>query len=226
MSGHTFSPTHVARIALAGAVIGLGALAAAGQANAEPVVPPLPTPVPGETPAPGQPVMEVPGTSQSLRLHRHRSGHRPCRRSRTPSTGREAGRGRWASSGMLGIRPRTRTDSPVRRLARCPQRPHPRREPVRRRSCRPDTNRSPTRRPTGLRRRRGTTRAGRLCRRGTTRSTGHRRPGTSTRLPPRGIALLPAAPPPAGPIHRRRSQACYASAGMTSRSNSSIPERS
>ena len=62
MSGHTFSPTHVARIALAGAVIGLGALAAAGQANAEPVVPPLPTPVPGETPAPGQPVMEVPGS--------------------------------------------------------------------------------------------------------------------------------------------------------------------
>ena len=53
MSGHTFSPTHVARIALAGAVIGLGALAAAGQANAEPVAPPLPTPVPGETPAPG-----------------------------------------------------------------------------------------------------------------------------------------------------------------------------
>ena len=61
MSGHTFSPTDVARIALAGAVIGLGALAAAGQANAEPVVPTLPTPVPGETPAPGQPVMEVPG---------------------------------------------------------------------------------------------------------------------------------------------------------------------
>lgn len=61
MSGHTFSPAHVARIAVAGAVIGLGALAAAGQANADPVSP-LPTPVPGETPPPGQPVMEVPGS--------------------------------------------------------------------------------------------------------------------------------------------------------------------
>jgi hypothetical protein len=57
MSGHTFSPTHVARVALAGAVIGLGALATAVQASAEPVAPPLP----GEPPAPGQPVMEVPG---------------------------------------------------------------------------------------------------------------------------------------------------------------------
>jgi hypothetical protein len=61
MSGHTSSLTHVARTALAGVVIGLGALAAAGQANAQPVVPPLPTPVPGETPPPGQPVMDVPG---------------------------------------------------------------------------------------------------------------------------------------------------------------------
>ena len=49
---------NVARIALAGVVIGLGALAAATQANADPIVPPAP----GETPAPGQPVMEVPGS--------------------------------------------------------------------------------------------------------------------------------------------------------------------
>ena len=61
MSGHTSSLTHVARAALAGVVIGLGALAAAGQAGAQPFVPPLPTPVPGETPPPGQPVMDVPG---------------------------------------------------------------------------------------------------------------------------------------------------------------------
>ena len=61
MSGHTSSLTHVAKTALAGVVIGLGALATAGQANAQPVVPPLPTPVPGETPPPGQPVMDVPG---------------------------------------------------------------------------------------------------------------------------------------------------------------------
>lgn len=54
---HTSSLTHAARIALAGAVIGLGALATAVQASADPVAPPLPTPVPGETPAPGQPVM-------------------------------------------------------------------------------------------------------------------------------------------------------------------------
>ena len=61
MSGHTSSPTHVARIALA-AVIGLSALATAVQASAEPVAPPLPPPVlPAEAPAPGQPVLEVPG---------------------------------------------------------------------------------------------------------------------------------------------------------------------
>ena len=41
MSGHTSSLTHVARIVLAGAVIGLGALATAGQASADPVPPPL-----------------------------------------------------------------------------------------------------------------------------------------------------------------------------------------
>ncbi len=62
MSGHTSSPTHVARIALAAAVIGSSALATAVQASAEPVVPPLPPPVlPAEAPAPGQPVLEVPG---------------------------------------------------------------------------------------------------------------------------------------------------------------------
>ena len=53
---------HVARIVLAGAVIGLGALGMAVQASADPVAPPLPTPVPGEAPAPGQPVLEVPGS--------------------------------------------------------------------------------------------------------------------------------------------------------------------
>ena len=47
---------HIARIVLAGAVIGLSALATAVQASADPVAPPLP----GEPPAPGQPVLEVP----------------------------------------------------------------------------------------------------------------------------------------------------------------------
>jgi hypothetical protein len=60
-SGHPFSPTHVAKVALTGAFIGLGVLASAGQANAQPV-PPLPTPVPGQPLPPGQPVMEVPGS--------------------------------------------------------------------------------------------------------------------------------------------------------------------
>lgn len=58
MSGHTSSRAHVTRIALAGAVIGLGALATAVQASADPVAPPLP----GEAPAPGQPVPEAPGS--------------------------------------------------------------------------------------------------------------------------------------------------------------------
>lgn len=60
------SPAYVARIALAGAAIGLGALALAGQASADPEVPPYPTPVaptPGAAPpAPGQPVMEALGS--------------------------------------------------------------------------------------------------------------------------------------------------------------------
>ena len=63
MSAHTSSPAHVARIALAAAVIGLSALATAVQASADPVAPPLPPPVLlAEAPAPGQPVMEVPGS--------------------------------------------------------------------------------------------------------------------------------------------------------------------
>jgi hypothetical protein len=56
MSRDTSSPTHVARIVVAGAVIGLGVLATSAQASADPVPPPLP----GEPPAPGQPVLEVP----------------------------------------------------------------------------------------------------------------------------------------------------------------------
>jgi hypothetical protein len=61
MSGHTSLFGQVTRIAVAAAVIGMGALVAATQANAEPVAPPLPTPVPGQPPAPGQPVLDVPG---------------------------------------------------------------------------------------------------------------------------------------------------------------------
>jgi hypothetical protein len=60
MSGHTSSLRQVAKITLAGVVIGLGALAAATQANAQPA-PPLPPPLPGEAPPQGQPVMVDPG---------------------------------------------------------------------------------------------------------------------------------------------------------------------
>jgi hypothetical protein len=60
MSGHTPSLRQLAKITLAGVVIGLGALAAATQANAQPA-PPLPPPVPGEAPPQGQPVMVDPG---------------------------------------------------------------------------------------------------------------------------------------------------------------------
>jgi hypothetical protein len=54
------SPTsNAVRLALAGVVVGLGALALAGQANADPGVSPYPTPVPATPgaapPAPGQP---------------------------------------------------------------------------------------------------------------------------------------------------------------------------
>lgn len=60
MSGYISSPRQVAKIALAGVLIGLGALAAATQANAQPAMP-LPPPVPGEAPPPGQPVAVDPG---------------------------------------------------------------------------------------------------------------------------------------------------------------------
>ncbi|WP_099038470.1 hypothetical protein [Mycobacterium neglectum] len=60
MSGYTSSLRQVAKIALAGVVVGMGALAAATQANAQPA-PPLPPPVPGEAPPPGQPVAVDPG---------------------------------------------------------------------------------------------------------------------------------------------------------------------
>ncbi len=57
MSGYTSSLRRVAGIAATAAAIGMGALVAATQAGAQPAAPP----VPGQTPAPGQPVMEVPG---------------------------------------------------------------------------------------------------------------------------------------------------------------------
>ena len=50
---------------MAGVAIGLGALAMAGHASADPAVPPYPTPVvpePGIVPA-GQPVMDAPGAA-------------------------------------------------------------------------------------------------------------------------------------------------------------------
>src|SRR5262249_50826116 len=58
------SPANAARIAFAGMIIAGGALAMAGQAAADPAVPPLPTPVPapdGAPPPPGQPVVSADG---------------------------------------------------------------------------------------------------------------------------------------------------------------------
>jgi len=53
---------NAARIAVAGVIIAGGALAMAGQAGADPTVPPYPTPVPADLgaapPAPGQPVVD------------------------------------------------------------------------------------------------------------------------------------------------------------------------
>ena len=92
---------HVARIVLAGAVIGLGALATAVQASADPVAPPLP----GEPPAPGQPVLEVPGR-RARRCAGAATGRRTARaggpepRVRIGTFGRPVGlpQGRLASS--------------------------------------------------------------------------------------------------------------------------------
>jgi hypothetical protein len=58
------SPTTAAKIAVAGVIVAGGALALAGQAAADPVVVPYPTPVPSDpgaaaAPAPGQPVLEA-----------------------------------------------------------------------------------------------------------------------------------------------------------------------
>lgn len=53
------SPTNATRVAIAGVIVAGAALTLAGQAAAEPVVPPYPTPVPadpGAPPPPGQPV--------------------------------------------------------------------------------------------------------------------------------------------------------------------------
>lgn len=58
MSEHNPALRQVAKIAFAGVVIGLGALAAATQATAQPAPPPPP---PGQPLPPGQPVMDAPG---------------------------------------------------------------------------------------------------------------------------------------------------------------------
>ncbi len=59
----TSPTTNAVRLALAGVAVSLGALALAGQANADPEVPTYPTPVPATPgaapPAPGQPVVEA-----------------------------------------------------------------------------------------------------------------------------------------------------------------------
>jgi hypothetical protein len=60
MSGYTSSLRHIAGIAAVAAILGMGALAAATQAAAQPV-PPLPTPVPGQPLPQGVPVADVPG---------------------------------------------------------------------------------------------------------------------------------------------------------------------
>ena len=60
MSGFTSSIRRLAGVTGVAAVIGLGALAAATVAAAQPV-PPLPTPVPGQPLPQGQPVADAPG---------------------------------------------------------------------------------------------------------------------------------------------------------------------
>ena len=229
MSGYTSSLTHVARTALAGVVIGLGALAAAGQANAQPVVPPLPTPVPGETPPPGQPVMDVPGAEP---------GRRACAaadRGAGRAGGSRAQYGQGSSPGPLGflrdawhqaqdpygVKPGAPGQVPAATPPPPGAGPAPQLPPGYQSLTDPASSGPP---PGGWKLCRRTASAGGvlLAQRATAARVLRRasRPGCDcpllTRLRYRR----------AGRFHRRPSQACYASAGMTSRSNSSMPVRS
>ena len=118
MSGHTSSLTHVARTVLAGAVIGFGALATAGQASADPV---RRRRCRASLFLPDSPCWKSPRARPSLRRRRHQLANRSCRRSEPAVWIGDSRAARWASSGTLGIKPRTPTISPKRRLARCPR---------------------------------------------------------------------------------------------------------
>ena len=139
MSGHISSPRQVAKIALAGVLIGLGALAAATQANAQPA-PPLPPPVPGEAPPSGQPVAVDPGAQPVAAPAPPPIGAPPV----PQIANQQYGQGNAA--GPLGFLRDAWHMAQDRRASPAPcspanRRPRPRREPARRRSCHPDTNR-------------------------------------------------------------------------------------
>ena len=143
MSGRTSSPSHVARIALAGAVISLGALAMAAQANADPVPPPYPAPVipePGVVP-PGQPVVEPPGSEPVAAPAPPPVGPPTVPEIANPQYGQGSRPGPLAflrDAWNQAKDPYGFAETPPGQM---PERPHPHREPVRRRSCRPDTRR-------------------------------------------------------------------------------------
>ena len=74
------TPAIAARIAVAGVIIAGGALAMAGQAGADPEVPPYPTPVPadpGAPPPPGQPVLICGRTHGCARAATRRPANSP-----------------------------------------------------------------------------------------------------------------------------------------------------
>ena len=90
--------------------------------------PPEPVPpyagLPGVPVAPGQPVMKAPGAEAIAAPAPPPSDHRLCPRSPNPVVrGGTLATARWASCGMPGARPRTRTDSPSTPPARCRRRP-------------------------------------------------------------------------------------------------------
>ncbi len=221
MSGHTSSPTHVARIALAAAVIGLSALATAVQASADPVRRRCRRRC-RRSSGSGTARAGRPGVRAGRRARAAtRSGHRPCRRSANPQYGSGNSSGPLGFLGMRGIKPRTRTDSTRRRLARCPEAPRPRPEPVRRRSCRPDITSltdPESNGPAGGADGRRAASAGGVLPAG--RATAARVLRRASRPEPRHRGWRRFR------LRRRPSRAVYASAGMTFCSNISMPERS
>ena len=226
MSGHISSLRHVAKIALAGVVIGLGALATATQANAQPAQP-LPPPAPGEAPPQGQPVMVDPGAQPVAAPAPPPIGAPPV-----PEIANQQ-YGQGSRPGPLGF---------LRDAWNMAQNPYDytgTMQPGDVPAGRPPPGAGPAPQlPPGYQSltdpassgpapARTSSRAGRPCRRVTTRSPGHRRPDTSLRRPTRmcGSPSTRMRCPRPGPLHRG-PDAYYASAGMTSRSNSSTPVRS